>query len=64
MKTEDLKTYQTPLEDLRESDLEHYEVASSAVYHYSSGVRRAINFWYDYRQLSFLGRLKLAFTFR
>lgn len=40
----------TPLSDLRKSDLDHYEKASSAVNHWSSGVPRAINFYYDHME--------------
>ena len=37
----------TPTEDLRKSDLEHYEEASTAAHHWSSGIPRAINYYYD-----------------
>jgi len=51
----------TPLEDLRNSDLKHYEEASTKIHHWSSGVPRAINFYYDYHQMSFWNRIKTAF---
>lgn len=54
-------TCQTPLEDLRNSALEHYEEASTKIHHWSSSVPQAINFYFDYKQLNLLGRLKLAF---
>ena len=61
MKASNLKAYQTPLEDLRESDLKHYNEASTAIHHWSSGVPTAINFYYNYKRLSLLGKLKYAF---
>jgi len=52
---------QTPLEDLRERDLKHYDDASTSIHHWSSGVPRAINFYYDYKQMSLWDKLVLAF---
>lgn len=62
-KMEGNQPMKTPLEDLRKSDLEHYEEASSSIHHWSSGIPRAINFYYDYRGMSRWQRIKLAFKF-
>jgi hypothetical protein len=56
----EVRTYKTPLEDLRNSDLEHYEEASTKIHHWSSGIPRAINFYYDYKSLNFLGKIMFA----
>lgn len=55
------RTCITPLEDLRESDLKHYEEASTSIHHWSSNIPRAINFYYDYKQMSLWNKIKLAF---
>ena len=55
------KAYQTPIEDLRKGDLEHYEEAATKIHCWSSGVPRAINFYYDYQKMSFWQKIKLAF---
>tara|TARA_R110000803_G_scaffold131141_7_gene198442 strand:- start:49 stop:258 length:210 start_codon:yes stop_codon:yes gene_type:complete len=55
------RTCKTPLEDLRKSDLEHYDKASTKIHHWSSGVPRAINFYFDYKQMNFWSKIKLAF---
>jgi len=52
---------QTPLEDLRNMHLKHYDEASTAIHHWSNGVPKAINFYFDYKQLSFWGKIKLGF---
>ena len=52
---------QTPLEELRQSDLKHYDELSTEFHHWSSGVPRAINFYYDYKQMNLIQRIKLAF---
>ena len=52
---------QTPLIDLEQSALEHYEKASSAIHHWSSDIPKAIKFYYKWKQLNFWGRLKLTF---
>jgi len=46
------KCYQATNEDLRKSDLKHYEKLSTKCHHWSSGVPRAINFYYDYKSMS------------
>mgnify|MGYP007029090701 CR=1 FL=1 len=53
---------QTPLIDLEQSALEHYEKASSAIHHWSSDIPKAIKFYYKWKQLNFWGRLKLIFN--
>ena len=52
---------QTPLEELRSGDLEHYYKLSTKCHHWSSGVPRAINFYYDYKKMNLLQRIILAF---
>lgn len=37
---------ETPLEELMEADLKHYEEASSAVHTWSNQIPQAIRFWY------------------
>lgn len=39
----------TPLEELMESDLKHYEEASSAVHEWHSGIPQAIRFYHQDR---------------
>jgi hypothetical protein len=53
---------QTPLSDLEQSALEHYEEASNAIHHWSSDIPKAIKFYYKWKKLSFLGRIKLTFN--
>jgi hypothetical protein len=55
------KCYQSTNEDLRKSDLEHYENLSTECHHWSSGIPRAINFYYDYKSLSIWEKIKLSF---
>jgi hypothetical protein len=56
-----METVQTPLEELRQSDLKHYDELSTQCHHWSSGVPRAINFYYDYKQMNLIQRIILAF---
>lgn len=51
----------TPLEELRIQALEHYDKASTSIHHWSSSVPQAINFYYDYKQLGFWAKIKMAF---
>ena len=39
-----METVQAPLEELRKSDLKHYDELSTECHYWSSGVPRAINF--------------------
>lgn len=55
------KACQATSEELRKSDLNHYESLSNQCHHWSSGVPRAINFFYDYQQMNFWQKIKLAF---
>tara|TARA_B110000259_G_scaffold107692_1_gene123421 strand:- start:557 stop:763 length:207 start_codon:yes stop_codon:yes gene_type:complete len=64
MMSKENQTYQTPIEDLRKDNLNHYEEASSSIHHWSSGVPRAINFYYDYLKMSRWDRIKLAFKIK
>lgn len=54
-------SYQTPLEDLRRDALEHYNEVSLKAYHSMSDIPQAINFYYDYEQMSFWQKIKQAF---
>jgi hypothetical protein len=56
-----MTTNQTPLEDLRQSDLQHYDELSTKFNHWVSGVPRAINFYYDYKKMNLIQRIILAF---
>ena len=55
------QTAQTPLEDLRNDALKHYEDVSIKAHHSSSVIPKAINFYYDYRKMNFWQRIRLAF---
>jgi hypothetical protein len=55
------KCYEATNEELRKSDLEHYEKLARKCLHWSSGVPTAINFYYDYKNMSIWQRIKLAF---
>ena len=55
-----MKAYKTPLEDLRNSNLQHYDEASTKCHHWSNAIPRAINFYYDYKQMSLWQKIKLA----
>ena len=50
---------QTHLEELRQSDLQHYDAL--AYNEYKNSIPRAINFYYDYRQMNLFQRIILAF---
>lgn len=56
-----METAQTSLEELRQSDLKHYDELSTKFHHWVSGVPRAINFYYEYKQMNLLQRIVLAF---
>jgi hypothetical protein len=56
-----MTTNKTPLEDIRQSDLKHYDELSTKYHHWSSGVPRAINFYYDYKQMNLIQKIILAF---
>ena len=58
------QAYQTPIEDLRKGDLNHYEEASSSIHCWRSGVPKSINFYFDYLQMSRWDRIKLAFKIK
>jgi len=55
------KCYQASQDDLRKSDLKHYDELSTKCHHWSSGIPRAINFYYDYQKKSLIQKLILAF---
>ena len=52
---------QTPLEELRNEDLEHYDTLSFNARYFKNSIPRAINFYYDYKQMNLLKRIILAF---
>ena len=56
-----METNQTPLEDLRQSDLKHYDKLSTECYHWSSSLPKAINFYYNYKEMNLIQRIILAF---
>ena len=64
MKTTEEKTYQATMSDLRNQDLRHYEKLSNKALHWSSGIPRAINFFYDYQQMSIWERIMLSFKYK
>ena len=55
------RSCETPLEDLRKDALSHYEIAPTEIGNWYNQVPRAINFFYDYQQMSFWQKLKQAF---
>lgn len=52
---------QTSLEELRQSDLNHYLELSIKCKCWANGVPRAINFYYDYKKMNLIQRIILAF---
>jgi hypothetical protein len=53
---------QTHLEELRQSDLQHYDALAYNEYKsHRNSILRAINFYYDYRQMNLFQRIILAF---
>jgi hypothetical protein len=57
-----MKANQTPLEELRQSDLQHYDALAFNEYKcHRNSILRAINFYYDYKQMNLLQRIILAF---
>lgn len=55
---------QTPLDDLRHEALNHYDEVASKAHHYRSDIPRAINFYYDYKEMNFWSKIKLCFSKR
>jgi hypothetical protein len=59
------KTFVTPIEDLREDALNHYDELATKACQFSSEIPKAINFYYDSqlkardREKSFWGSAKL-----
>ena len=51
----------THLEELRNEDLDHYYTLSYNAVHTKNSIPRAINFYYDYKQMNLLQRIVLAF---
>jgi len=49
-------------DELKQSDLRHYEKLSTECHHWSSGVPRAIEFYYEYQKMTLFQKIKLAFT--
>ncbi len=53
---------QTHLEELRNEDLQHYDALAFNDYKsHKISILRAINFYYDYRQMNLFQRIILAF---
>ena len=49
-------------DELKQSDLNHYDRLSTESHHWSSGVPRAIEFYYEYQKMTLFQKIKLAFT--
>jgi hypothetical protein len=56
-----MEAQQTPLEELRKYDLQHYDELSTKCNNWSNGLPRVINFYYDYKQMNLIKRIILAF---
>jgi hypothetical protein len=56
-----MKALKTPLEHLRNEDLIHYSVMSSDLNIFSRSIPRAINFYYDYKEMNLLQRILFSF---
>lgn len=41
------QAFETPIEDLRKSALDHYDELATKACHFSSDIPKAINFYYD-----------------
>jgi hypothetical protein len=53
---------QTPLEELRNEDLQHYDALTFNDYKsHRNSIPRAINFYYNYKQMNLFQRIILAF---
>ena len=48
-------------DELKQSDLSHYEKLSTECHHWSSGVPRAIEFYYEYQKMTLLQKIIFAF---
>ena len=55
------KCNQSSQEDLKKYDLKHYDELATKSYHWTSSVPKAINFYYDYKKMSLIQKLLLAF---
>jgi hypothetical protein len=51
---------QTPLEELKKEDLQHYDTLSFNSVCFKNSLPRAINFYYNYRQMNLFQRIILA----
>jgi hypothetical protein len=56
-----MKALKTPLEHLRNDDLIHYDTLSTKSHIWANSIPRAINFYYDYKEMNLLQRIILAF---
>lgn len=52
----------TPLEDLKNSALKHYQEASISIHHWNSDIPKAIKFYYNYKQMNFFEKIKQLFN--
>lgn len=48
-------------DELKQSDLNHYDKLSTECHHWSSGVPKAIEFYYEYQKMTLFQKIKLAF---
>ena len=55
------KAYIASQDELKQSDLSHYEKLSTECHHWSSGVPRAIEFYYEYQKMTLLQKIIFAF---
>ena len=56
-----MKALKTPLKDLRNKDLIHYDTLSFNTRHFKNSIPRAINFYYNYQEMNLLQRIIFAF---
>jgi hypothetical protein len=53
--------YEATQDELKLSDLKHYDEISTKCNHWSNSVPRAIIFYYDYQKMSLIQKVLLAF---
>lgn len=56
-----MKALKTPLEELRNDDLIHYDTLSTKSHIFRNSIPRAINFYYNYKEMNLIQRIILAF---
>jgi Tfp pilus assembly PilM family ATPase len=55
------QSYQTTQDELKQSDLKHYDELSTKCNHWSNNIPRAINFYYNYQKMSLIQKILLSF---